>query len=168
MKDGTSYTKVEAGEIVKYSLPANTKSVLVPKDKLIPSGKLGPLSVRSYSFTADGKKVLIYTNTKRVWRLDTRGDYWLLDLSNNSLKQIGKDRPSSSLMFAKFSSDGNKVAYVSEYNLYVEDLVTGNSSTEPLTGYMKRNSSAGMDSDGVQTANRLPTGKLMRATRKIT
>jgi len=131
MKDGTSYTKVEAGEIVKYSLPANTKSVLVPKDKLIPSGKSGPLSVRSYSFTADGKKVLIYTNTKRVWRLDTRGDYWLLDLSNNSLKQIGKDRPSSSLMFAKFSPDGNKVAYVSEYNLYVEDLLSG--SQQQLT-----------------------------------
>ena len=31
MKDGSSYTRVEAGEIVKYSLPANTKSVIVGK-----------------------------------------------------------------------------------------------------------------------------------------
>ncbi|RZL34759.1 MAG: S9 family peptidase, partial [Pedobacter sp.] len=42
----------------------------------------------------------------------------------NTLKQIGKGKPASSLMFAKFSPDGNKVAYVSEHNIYVEDLAT--------------------------------------------
>ena len=36
MKDGTAYTRIEAGEIVKYILPANTKSVLVAREKLIP------------------------------------------------------------------------------------------------------------------------------------
>ncbi|HEU5289646.1 MAG TPA: DPP IV N-terminal domain-containing protein, partial [Cyclobacteriaceae bacterium] len=33
-------------------------------------------------------------------------------------------RPESSLMFAQFSPDGSKVAYVSEYNIYVEDLAS--------------------------------------------
>ena len=131
MKDGVSYTRTEAGDIVKYSLPANTKSVIVSRDKLMPSGQTRALSTRSYSFSNDGNKVLIYTNTKKVWRYDTRGDYWLFDLSNNSLKQIGSDRPASSLMFAKFSPDGNKVAYVSEYNLYVEDITTN--SRQQLT-----------------------------------
>ena len=124
MKDGSSYTRVEAGEIVKYSLPANTKSVIVGKDKLIPAGQPRSIPIRSYSFSDDGKKVLIYTNSKRVWRLDTRGDYWVIDLSTNSLTQVGKNRPPSSLMFAKISPDGSKVAYVSEYNLYVEDLIS--------------------------------------------
>lgn len=32
--------------------------------------------------------------------------------------------PESSLMFAKFSSDGKSVAYVSNNNIYVEDLNT--------------------------------------------
>jgi len=126
MKDGTLYTRIEAGEIVKYSLPANTKSVLISKDKLTPAGQTRPLNVRNYYFSEDGKKALIYTNTRKVWRLDTRGDYWVLDLSSNTLKQIGKGRPTSSLMFAKFSPDGSKVAYVSEYNLYVEDLASDN------------------------------------------
>lgn len=48
----------------------------------------------------------------------------MLDLSDKSFRQIGKDRPESSLMFAKFSPDASKVAYVSENNIYVEDLVS--------------------------------------------
>jgi len=123
--DGGGYYRVESGEIVQYLLPANTKNVLVTKKELTPESQSRPLSVRSFSFSNDGKKTLIYTNTKKVWRLDTRGDYWVFDRNNNSLTQLGKSRPASSLMFAKFSPDGNKVAYVSEYNLYVEDLVSG-------------------------------------------
>ena len=30
--------------------------------------------------------------------------------------------PTASLMFAKFSPDGKKVAYVSKHNIYIEDL----------------------------------------------
>jgi dipeptidyl-peptidase 4 len=130
-KDGNSYYRVEAGEIVKYTLPANTKAVVVAKDKLTPSGQTKPLALNGYTFTADEKKLLVFTNSKKVWRYNTRGDYWLLDLTNNSLKQLGKNRPASSLMFAKISPDGKKVAYVSEYNVYVEDLATG--AIKPLT-----------------------------------
>jgi dipeptidyl-peptidase-4 len=81
--------------------------------------------VRSFSFSVDGTQLLIYTNSKRVWRYDTRGDYWVLNLKTNALTQLGKAQPESSLMFAKFSPDGEKVAYVSERNLYVETLSNG-------------------------------------------
>ncbi len=65
----------------------------------------------------DGTKALIYTNTKKVWRLDTEGDYWVLNLTTKKWHQVGKDHPASSLRFAKFSPDGKKVAFVSEYDL---------------------------------------------------
>lgn len=130
-KDGNSYYRVEAGEIVKFTLPANTKEVIVAKDKLTPAGQTKPLALNGYTFTDDGKKLLVFTNSKKVWRYNTRGDYWLLDLVNNKLKQLGKGRPASSLMFAKISPDGKKIAYVSDYNLYVEDLATG--VVKPLT-----------------------------------
>ncbi|HYE57180.1 MAG TPA: S9 family peptidase, partial [Rhodothermales bacterium] len=71
------------------------------------------------------RKLLIYTNSARVWRANTRGDYWVLDLDNGRLRQLGVGRPASSLMFAKFSPQGDRVAYVSRNNLYVEDLATG-------------------------------------------
>lgn len=119
-KDGASYSRIEEGQIVKYVLPSNSKTVIVAKDKLIPKGQANALQLRSFQFSEDGRKVLLFTNTKKVWRYHTRGDYWILDLSTNSLHQVGKGRPSSSLMFAKFSPDGRKVAYVSEYNLFYE------------------------------------------------
>ncbi|XHR94717.1 DPP IV N-terminal domain-containing protein [Mucilaginibacter sp. UC70_90] len=36
------------------------------------------------------KKVLINTNTKKVWRYDTRGDYWVYDSNTKKLWQLGK------------------------------------------------------------------------------
>jgi dipeptidyl-peptidase-4 len=82
------------------------------------------LSFRIYIFSADNSKLLIYTNTAKVWRYNTRGDYWVLDIASNKLVQLGKDRPSQSLMFAKLSPDNKKAAYVSEHDLYVEDLAS--------------------------------------------
>src|SRR5207302_8209117 len=78
----------------------------------------------SFTFNSAYNKLLIFTNTAKVWRYNTKGDYWVLDMMTNKLLQLGKGRHSQSLMFAKFSPGGNKVAYVSDYNLFVEDLST--------------------------------------------
>ncbi|NBB20662.1 prolyl oligopeptidase family serine peptidase [Runella sp. CRIBMP] len=130
-EDGNGYRRIENKEIIQYSLPDLQKTVLISAKQLTPAGKSEPLTVRSYEFSEDGRKALIYTNTARVWRYDTRGDYWVLDLDKNTLTQVGKGRPVSSLMFAKFSPDGKKVAYVSERNIFAEDLATG--KITPLT-----------------------------------
>ncbi len=136
-KDGSSYYRIEAGEINRYILPANSKTTFVSKTDLTPAGQNKSLSVRNYFFSEDQSKLLIFTNTRQVWRLDTRGDYWVLDLTTKSLKQIGKSRPSSSLMFAKLSPDGRKAAYVSNQNVYVEDLTTGTEKTITTDGNRK-------------------------------
>jgi dipeptidyl-peptidase-4 len=122
--DGKSFYKVSSGNIVQVDMTGK-ETVLIPEDWLRPVGMGRSLGVRDFAFSEDGKKVLIYTNAKRVWRYDTRGDYWVFDRASHQLTQLGKGRPASSLMFAKFSPDGSKVAYVSEHNIYVEDLATG-------------------------------------------
>lgn len=94
-KDGNSYFKAENGEIVEYSFPQHTRTVVVSKDKLLLAGATRPLTIRSFSFSPDKTKVLVYTNTKKVWRQDTRGDYWVLLLQKNKLKQLGRSRPPS-------------------------------------------------------------------------
>jgi dipeptidyl-peptidase-4 len=68
--------------------------------------------------------LLLFTNSKKVWRLHTRGDYWVLRLSDWRLTKIGGDAPASTLMFAKFSPDGRSVAWVRDNNIYVEDLAS--------------------------------------------
>lgn len=130
LKDGEHYSRVETNaeqggtDIVSYRAKDNAREVLIPASLFVDKATGKPVPVRSISWSADNRKVLVYTNTQRVWRYDTRGDYWVLDLSDKSFRQIGKDRPESSLMFAKFSPDASKVAYVSENNIYVEDLAS--------------------------------------------
>ena len=130
-KDGTGYYQQTNGEIVRIDLPSLNKTVVVSKDMLIPEGETKAIGIRNFFFSADGNKILIYNNSKKVWRYDTKGDYWVLNLANKKLQKLGNGKPASSLMFAKFSPDGNKVAYVSQYNIYVEDLIT--SKITPLT-----------------------------------
>ncbi len=123
--DGTGYYQISNGEIQIVQLPKMERKTVVSKDLLIIPGTSTPISVRSFELSADGKKALIYTNSKRVWRQDTRGDYYLVDLENKKTIKIGKDKAASSLMFAKMSPDATKVAYVSANNLYVDDVTTG-------------------------------------------
>jgi dipeptidyl-peptidase-4 len=136
-RDGGSYYTNDAGDIVKNDLPSFSKTVVVPKALFKPHPDSNALSVRDFSFSADDKKVLIYTNTKRVWRQDSRGDYWVLDLADKKLRKLGKGKPVSSMMFAKFSPDGKKVAYVSEFNIYVEDIATGKTTALTTGGTRK-------------------------------
>ncbi len=63
--------------------------------------------------------------------MNTKGDYRILDLNTGKLDQLGRERPSSSLMFAKISPDGKYAAYVSGNNIYMEDLST--QEVKPLT-----------------------------------
>ncbi len=131
LKDGERYscleTNTETGgtDVVAYRAKDNAREVIIPSSMLVDKASGKPISVRSISWSSDNSKVLIYNNTKRVWRYDTRGDYWVLDLETGTLRQIGKERSESSMMFAKFSPDGTRVGYVSENNIYVENLVTG-------------------------------------------
>ncbi|WP_238988446.1 S9 family peptidase [Aureibaculum marinum] len=129
--DGDSYYKLEQNELRTYTLPNHEAKVVITKEQLTPKGQTEPLKIAHFSFSTDQQKVLLFTNTKRVWRLNTKGDYWVFNFKTNTLKQIGKSLPPSSLMFAKFSPDGNKIAYVSENNIYSEDYETG--TILPLT-----------------------------------
>jgi dipeptidyl-peptidase-4 len=122
--DGNSYYRIKSEGIVQHTLPANDSKVLISKEKLTPEGSNQPLNVSYFTFSKDEQKVLLFTNTKRVWRINTKGDYWVLNIKTGALQQIGKTMPESSLMFAKISPDGNLAAYVSGNNIYVEDLST--------------------------------------------
>lgn len=124
----------ESGDvsIVRIDLTSPSKeNVVVSSEMLTPDGADKPLSMDSYQWSPDKTKLLVFANTQRVWRLNTRGDYWVLDLGAKSLKQIGEDADEASLMFAKFSPDAKKVAYVYKNDLYIQNL--DDQSTSRLT-----------------------------------
>ena len=119
LPDGTAYAIVErtegGAEIARYDAATGARSVLATTK----------LDVDDYAWSADGRRLLIFTNTRKVWRQNTRGDYWVLELSGGAPKKLGGPAPEASLMFAKFSPDASRVAYVRQNNLYVERLDTG-------------------------------------------
>jgi dipeptidyl-peptidase-4 len=132
--DGEIYTVLEPSskhkgtDIVGYDTSSGKRTVLVSAAQLTPSGAYGalkePLGVDDYSWSADRRKLLVFTNSKKVWRENTRGDYWVYDQAAGKLAKLGGNAPESSLMFATFSPDSAHVAYVRANNLYVEDLAT--------------------------------------------
>jgi dipeptidyl-peptidase-4 len=132
LPDGATYTTVERGadqrgtsEIVRYDAKSGSRSILVAAAQLTPKGRSAPLEVDDYSWSRDSRRLLLFTNTRKVWRQNTRGDYWVLDLGSGALRQLGGGAPEASLMFAKFSPDGSRAAYVRANNIYVERIDDG-------------------------------------------
>jgi dipeptidyl-peptidase-4 len=132
LKDGNSFARLDPSptitgsmDLVRYDAATNKRDILLPAEKLIPKGETKPLAINGYEWSADDRRVLIYTNSKKVWRLNTKGDYWVLEPASGKLTKLGGDAKPSTLMFAKFSPDGTRVGYVRENDLYVENVDTG-------------------------------------------
>ncbi len=140
-KDGSGYLTLESStggaggrDIVLHDVQSGQDKVLVSATRLVPPGESVPLAIEDYAFSDDDSLTLIFTNSKRVWRTNTRGDYWLLDRSSHELRKLGGDAKPATLMFAKLSPTARHVAYVRENNLYVEDLVTRQITALTTTG----------------------------------
>jgi dipeptidyl-peptidase 4 len=131
IEPSAAYPNTEARDIVRYETESGARTVLVSASRLIPAPDEKALRIDDYAWAKDDKRLLIYTNSAKVWRQNTRGDYWVLDLVTGKLQKLGGNVPSSSLMFAQFSPDGQRVAYVYANNIYVEDLASG--AIRPLT-----------------------------------
>lgn len=126
LDNGSGYTVLEPAsgghDLVRYHPETQQRTVLVKANELRPSASEKPLEVADYSWSADGSKLLIFTNTKRSWRTHTLGDYWVFDLGSKRLQKLGGNAAPSTLQFAKFDPSANRVAYVMKNNIYVEEL----------------------------------------------
>ena len=127
--DDSTYTTIARGagggatELVRVSAATGRSSVLVSAAMLRPASDAAPLELEDYAWSPDRSRLLVFTNSARVWRGNTRGDFWVLTLRDSSLRRLGGESAKpSTLQFAKFSPDGKRVAYVREHNLYVESL----------------------------------------------
>jgi dipeptidyl-peptidase-4 len=133
MSNAPAYIKLETDSatpggrsLIRYDAASGKREVWVAASRLVPQGDSMPLAVEDYSVSPDGKQLLVFTNSQKVWRENTRGDFWALDIVSGNLRKLGGPAAkSSTLMFAKFSPDGGRVAYVRENNLYVENLADG-------------------------------------------
>jgi dipeptidyl-peptidase-4 len=128
MPDGKAYTAVEddaSGNTDLYRVDAvtGTKQLLVRGADLVPPGGGKPIAIEEYRFSGDGSKLLVFTNSARVWRQNTKGTFFVWTFAGRRLLPVSA-RPGYQ-QFAKFSPDGRLVGFVRDNNLYVTDLATG-------------------------------------------
>jgi dipeptidyl-peptidase-4 len=127
---GERYSAVRPSprDLVAYDTATGREQILARASAFVLPGAKDPMDIDEYAWSLDKSKLLLFTNTRKVWRANTRGDYWVLTFNAGTpgaMKKLGGDAPEASLMYAKFSPDGSRVAYVREQNLYVEDLASG-------------------------------------------
>jgi dipeptidyl-peptidase-4 len=125
----TGYYTIKDNNIVLVSTRGKEDKVILS------SSQVNNLEIESFSFSQSKNKILIFTQSVKVWRYNTRGDYWVYDFKKNEIQKLGRNMSSSSLMFAKFSPNERFVAYVSKeksesgirnsstsVNIYLESL----------------------------------------------
>jgi dipeptidyl-peptidase-4 len=125
---GGAYVVLERGEggtvdLYRVEAASGRRALLLRGRDLVPPGSSQPIAVEDFEFSPDGSKLLIFTNTQRVWRLNTKGTYYVWDFSTRTLKPVST-RPGFQ-MFAKFSPDGRRVGFVRDNNIFLVDLESG-------------------------------------------
>ena len=72
------------------------------------------LRIADYSFSTDGKRLLLQTDREKKWRRSHFGTYWIYHLHEHTIKPVSIEN--KRLRNVKFSPDGKMVAYVREDN----------------------------------------------------
>ncbi|MFY9344814.1 MAG: DPP IV N-terminal domain-containing protein [Planctomycetota bacterium] len=129
--DGAHYATLEpaAGggvpELVRYEAVSGVREVLVPAARLDAGSLGGRIEIEDYAFSPDKTQLLVFTRSERVWRQNTRGEYFVVPLDGKGgPMRLGGRLPTSALMFAKWSPDGTRVAYTAQNDLWVEEVAT--------------------------------------------
>jgi dipeptidyl-peptidase-4 len=121
--DGKSYAVIEAGNIEVYDLATGEKlTTMVHSTDLLAEGSDTPISLRSYTLSADETKILIPTETEPIYRHSTRSSYYWYDSKTNKLAALSEH---GKQQLANFSPDGTKIAFVRDNNLFVKYLTSG-------------------------------------------
>jgi dipeptidyl-peptidase-4 len=116
MNDGEHFTTIEKGKkITRYSFKTGEMS-----DVLFNSTE-DDFNIRDYIFSADETKILLAVNAENIYRRSFTADYYIYDIQLKELKKISEN---GRQMFASFSPDGSKVAFVRENNIFIKNLET--------------------------------------------
>lgn len=123
-EDGLALIRLKKNQLVEEAVETGNDRAVIIAEKDFGNTEVFK-SMDDFSWHPASKQLLVFNNTARVWRYNTKGDYWVYHAATKKWFQLGKGLPAQSLMFAKLSPDGKQVAYVSQYNVYVEEILTG-------------------------------------------
>ncbi len=120
MNDGEHYVTMEktdnGQEIIKYRFKSGKKVRTLFKSNNFEIPKVG-----RYTFSQDEKQLLLATKTEGIYRYSSKSVYYIYNVFTDKLKKLSDDK----VMYATFSPNGEKVAYVLENNLFIQNIKSG-------------------------------------------
>ncbi len=109
-------------DIVRYNAATGEKKLWVPASRLVFPATAAPVKIDQISWSDNATRVLIFTNVGEDQVGERTGDYWVYDIPVNAWYKLGKQFPSQKLKAGRFSPGGNKISYVYENDIYVDDI----------------------------------------------
>lgn len=135
MPDGETYTQLsdDGRRIVQYSFKTG-KEVAVLFDVATAKGSQLD-AIDDYMMSPDGSRLLVQTNTQRIYRHSLTATYYIYTIRNNRLVPLSDHGPQQTPLF---SPDGLQIAFVRDNNIFIVKLLYDNAEVQ-ITKDGKRN-----------------------------
>ena len=114
-KDGKSFTMItQEGTIAKFDFATGNKLETL----YTPTGNL---KYNSYEITDNESKILIPTESEKIYRHSSAANYLLYDVKTKSTQPVSKGKQT----YPSFAPVGNKLAFIKDNNIWIKDLSNG-------------------------------------------
>ena len=133
MPDGETYAQIEGTRIVSYSFKTGQMVETLFEAETVKGGKLS--SISDFIMSPDGRRMLIETNKKAIYRHSYTADFYIFDIRNNRVVALSDNGPQQTPLF---SPDGQQIAFVRDNNIFLIKLLYDNAEVQ-VTKDGKRN-----------------------------
>ena len=135
LADGETYGQMSADgkRVESYSFRTGQRVAVLFDVTTARGAKLD--EVDDYIMSPDGRRMLIQTQTKPIYRHSFTAVYYIYDIRNNKLEPLSDGGPQQTPVF---SPDGNQIAFVRDNNIYLVKLLYDNAESQ-VTKDGKRN-----------------------------
>ena len=125
--DGETYTQIspDGTQIVSYSFRTGKQENVIFDAATARGGQVS--KVDNYIMSPDGRRILIQTQTKPIYRRSFTAVYYIYDIRNNKLDSLSAGGPQQTPIF---SPDGNQIAFVRDNNIYLVKLLYDNAESQ--------------------------------------
>ncbi len=107
--------------LLKYDPETRRTEIIINGDTFTSSDNDSLLTLEDFRLGSTGRYILLFTDTRPLWRQNTLGYYYIFERSSGRCFALA-DRKKGLQMFAKFSPDDRQIVFVRNANLFLYDL----------------------------------------------
>jgi len=120
--DEKRYLQKIDNKILAFDITTGKVTDTILDASLIPTEDDRPFQFSSYYISDDGKRFLLETQVERIYRRSVLANYFVWDTETGQLSNLFEE---DKQQYPQFDPSGMKVAFLSQNNLYIKNLVDG-------------------------------------------